>query len=149
INAAQAAIGGIRSYALIGILPALHWCFEFSDHGRLRRDGVARAALLAVQVVILGLSIFVRGSPIYLLIPVFVMAIIALRKNAARAERRRILIWVVIPTALLGLALGVLPRLAFPDYAKAGRLVPVVWHRIFISLGAHPEWPFPGLRDKY
>ena len=85
-----------------------------------------------------------------MLIPVCAVAIVALYKyRNSKMERRKLLIWLVTPLAILTIGLGILPRLAFPAYAKTGRFMPVVWHRAFISLGVHPNWPFTGLRDKY
>jgi len=105
--------------------------------------------LLAIQVAILGLSILVRGSTIYMLIPVVGIALIGLyRQRGKKIARRRLLILLLFPAALL-VGLGGLTRATFSDHAHAGRLIPVVWHRVFISLGANPEWPFAGLREKY
>lgn len=150
-NAAQAPIGGMRSYIMIGILPALHWCFEFiGSQDQTGPSAAIRRTLLSVQIAILGLSIWVRGSSIYMLIPICTVAIVALYKyRNSKMERRKLLIWLVTPLAILTIVFGVVPRLAFPAYAKGGRLMPVVWHRAFIGLGIHPSWPFAGLREKY
>ncbi len=150
-NAAQSPIGGMRSYIMIGILPALHWCFEFiGSKDQIHPSAAIQRALLSVQIAILGLSIWVRGSSIYMLIPVCAVAMVALYKyRNSKMERRKLLIWLVTPLAILTIGLGIVPRLAFPAYAKTGRLMPVVWHRAFISLGVHPNWPFTGLREKY
>jgi hypothetical protein len=150
VGSSQAAIGGIRNYAVVGILPALHWCFEFMDAGSpYRTVGLKRWALLFIQVAILGLSILVRGSPIYLLIPVIAGAAYALWRNRGKANQRPRLTVLFIPIAALLIGLTVLPRLAFPEYAKAGRLYNIVWHRVFISLSLHPDWPFPGVHEKF
>jgi hypothetical protein len=36
-----------------------------------------------------------------------------------------------------------------PDYLRYGRVFGHVWHRAFVSLAIHPEWPFGNLRDVY
>lgn len=35
------------------------------------------------------------------------------------------------------------------DYLGAGRFTETIWHRIFVSLGINPEWPFGNLREVY
>ena len=36
-----------------------------------------------------------------------------------------------------------------PAYVQTGRVFGVVWHRAFVSLWLHPEWPFGNLREVY
>jgi hypothetical protein len=36
-----------------------------------------------------------------------------------------------------------------PDYEKTGRLYGTIWHRSFVSLGLHWDWPFGNLRQVY
>src|SRR5262249_51833729 len=79
----QVPIGGLRYYAVVGILPALHWCFEFIGDDD-SPDKSTRCALLIIQVVVLGLAILVRGSPIYLLAPVIVCAAVWFWRRRAR-----------------------------------------------------------------
>jgi hypothetical protein len=148
--AAAILIGGIRYYAVVGILPALHWCFEIlGGRARSRSDTVVRCGLLAVQICILGLAILVRGAPAYLIVPVAGTAILTwLRKGEGRA-RRRTLLYFLVPVAALIFGMTVPPRLAFPEYAATGRLFSVIWHRAFVGFGDNPDWPFQGLRDKY
>lgn len=143
---AQGPIGGIRYYAVIGILPALHWFFEFRHSGTgVQANGILRWMLLAVQIALLGFSIFVRSSPIYLLVPVMAAAGLALREQRAR-QWRPTLIRLIVPAAVMLIAIEALPTLAFPQYA---RVYQNVWHRVFVGLAVNPHWPFPGLREKY
>jgi hypothetical protein len=148
--AAAILIGGIRYYAVVGILPALHWCFEIlGGRARSRSDTIVRCGLLAVQICILGLAILVRGAPAYLIVPVAATAIFTWLRKAERRARRRTLLYFLGPTATLIFGLTVLPRLAFPEYAATGRLFSVIWHRAFVGFGLNPDWPFQDLRDKY
>jgi hypothetical protein len=114
-----------------------------------RPGAFLRWLLLSIQVTVLGLAIFVRGSPIYLLVPVCAVAAFALLKRRRTSEPRSTLMRLVAPATLLAILLGALPPLAFPDYAKSGRLFNSVWSHLLLSLGAHPAWPFPGVRDEY
>jgi hypothetical protein len=148
--AAQAPLGGFRSYAILGILPAVHWCFAFLDRrGTDWAESIIQWALLGIQVVLLGFAILVRGAPAYLLLPVFIFASVSWLRARDGRTRIRTLLRMAIPLAGLMVCLGSLPRLAFPDYAQTGRLYGLVWHRAFVSFGLNPDWPFAGLREKY
>jgi hypothetical protein len=148
--AIQAPIGGVRSYAIIGILAALHWCFELAvDRTDFRLGNGIRWVLLGIQIAILGLAILVRGSPIYLLGPVVVVAIYHLRRLWGEPGMSATLLRLAIPAvALIAIPASIAP-LVFPEYAQAGKARTVVWHRVFVSFTLHPEWPFAGLRHTY
>ena len=139
-------IGGIRYYAIVGILPALHWCFEFIGDDDGPRKSI-RWALLIIQVVILGLAILVRGSPIYLLVPVIVCAAVLFWRCRVRRPWRVFAVFLLAPLAVIFLEVGQAPRFAFPEYSSTGRL-----HRLAQGLywfHIHPEWPFSGVRELF
>jgi hypothetical protein len=148
--AVQAPIGGVRYYIVAALLPALHWCLDMlgADPSPRLRSWL-RWIALTVQILILGVAILVRGSPIYLLIPVALSAAIAWLGGVRETSRHRLLIHLAVPAAVLMLGLAVFPRFAFPAYATTGRLNTVFWHRAFIGLGVNPHFPFPGMREKY
>jgi hypothetical protein len=139
----------VRYFVVLGILPALHWCFELADVDRPSRVSASRCIFLGIQVAVLGLTILVRSSAAYLLVPVIVTAIHSWRRERVIPARHQALFRFVLPSAMLVAILGVLPPLAFPEYAKTGLTFGVFWHRAFISFGAHPAWPFAGLRERY
>ena len=145
-----ALIGGSRYYAVVGILPALHWCFEFL---RIEAPPQIRTAtryrLLAIQIAILGLAVLVRGAPGYLLGPIAASAIFGWWRSRDASSRRRVLLLFFVPMAVLIVGLTIPPRLAFPEFAAQGRLYGLVWHRAFIGFVENPAWPFPGMREKY
>jgi hypothetical protein len=142
--------GGVRSYAIAGILAALHWCFAAAGKDDAPLAGRAiRWALLIIQIAILGFAILVRGSPVYLLGPVFVVGAHHLWRNRSWAGVRAVAMRVVVPTVALFTLLSMIAPLAFPEYVQAGRDHAGVWHRVFVSFDLHPAWPFPGLREKY
>jgi 4-amino-4-deoxy-L-arabinose transferase-like glycosyltransferase len=105
--------------------------------------------LLSVQVVVLGLAILVRGSPIYLLGPVIAVGIYCVARNWRDPGLRLMLVRLVVPAAALITTLFTVAPLAFPEYAQAGLSRSIVWHRVFISFGFHPAWPFAGMREAY
>jgi hypothetical protein len=148
--AQQAPIGGIRYYAVVGLLPTLHWCFEFGDRGIPGRyGGLARWGLLGIQLAVMGLAILVRGSPFYLLLPLAGSVGLALYRRHTGVAARTTAAYLLIPAAVLAIGLGLLPRLAFPDYAASGRLYVNLWHHIFVGFGTSPYFPFPGMTDVY
>ena len=148
--AAQVPFGGIRSYAIVGILPALHWCFDLQiDVKALRVGCTTRWILLGAQICILGLAVLVRGSPAYLLGPVIVVSVCHLKKNWSRLGLRAMLWRLALPAAALIVGLSSIAPLAFPEYALTGRAQSIVWHRVLISFGVHPAWPFAGLREMF
>ena len=52
--------------------------------------------------------------------------------------------------ALAGSGFIAIVILSLPlDYVRYGRLGSVFWHRVVISLGANPEWPFGDLREMF
>jgi len=51
--------------------------------------------------------------------------------------------------ALAGIGFLAAVVLSAPDYAKSGRLSPVFWHRVVISLSINPAWPFGDIAQMY
>jgi hypothetical protein len=150
-DAAQAPIGGARYFAILGILPALHWCFEFLDESEPFGPWATRRwAPLAVQAILMAIGILVRGSPLYLFIVVAIAGYVGYRRKRRLArvmpELMRCAVFGAVP--LIAVIAGVL--IAYPKYTHSGRTFGNVWHRAFISFAeTNPTWPFPGLRETY
>jgi hypothetical protein len=150
-DAAQAPIGGARYFAILGILPALHWCFEFLDESEPFGPWPAwRWTPLAVQAILMTIGILVRGSPLYLFIAVAIAGYVGYRRKRrlARAipELMRCAVFGAVP--LIAVIAGIL--IAYPEYTHSGRTFGNVWHRAFIGFAeTNPTWPFPGLREAY
>src|SRR5262249_28054123 len=146
-SAVQAPLGGIRSYALVVILPALHWCFELSEKSdRPRPGGWARWGLLGAQLPILALGGLVRGGPLYLAVPLLAHAGLALRRMGKGRWRRTAAV-LLTPAASLFVGIEATGRLGFPDYVAGGRAFVTIWHHAFLGLGVNPEWPYPKVRE--
>jgi hypothetical protein len=150
-DAGQVPIGGMRYFAILGILPALHWCFEFLDASESPQPWpTKRSATLAVQTTLMAIGILVRGSPLYLLIIVGISGYVGCcrkrQRTRAMSELMRCLIFGAAPLVVaITLILA-----AYPKYASAGRTFGNVWHRAFVSFAmTNPNWPFPGLRQTY
>jgi hypothetical protein len=148
-DAREVPIGGVRYYAIVGTLPALHWCFEFFDLGvKPRIASALRWALLGGQLPILALGLLVRGSPVYLLLPLIGSIGIALWRYG-RSRWRMVAVLLVAPTVLVLVGIDALAEFRYPPYAESGLAFVNIWHRAFIGLGIHPDWPFPGVREAY
>jgi hypothetical protein len=146
----QAPIGGNRFIGILGILPALHIFFEFADRAD-RTD--ARAwknwVLLGIQSFILTLTLLVRSAEAYMLAPLICAAVFSARRHSDNRIWRYGFYRKLGYVAILGVVFASALIACVPSYAKSGRIAGVIWHRVFISFVAHPEWPFGNLRDVY
>ena len=143
--------GGIRYFAVLGILPAFHLVGELIDLApSARRVGWWHFCLLALQVVILLLGVLTRTSSASLLAAIGCIWLLTLWRN----RRDRVHVWRQIGVgAFIGAtACAVLTTILLllpPNYLGSGRLTGQVWHRTFVGLGLNPEWPFGSLREIY
>ncbi|MBV8753805.1 MAG: hypothetical protein JO328_13175 [Hyphomicrobiales bacterium] len=143
----QAPIGGNRFFGMLGVLPALHLYFDLREEPT--KMSSSRSRLSAVQLVLLLLTILTRSSSAYLL------GLLALggfeRWRSTRVDRaRRSIFWrEVRRLALLALVSQTIMVAIVYDYMLRGRVFGAVWHRAFVSLSLHPEWPFGNLREVY
>src|SRR5262249_50283696 len=135
------AIGGIRYFSLVSILPAFHLMLEFFDT-RKYATKAAELATTAVQVVVLLLAILTRNSsaPVVGALAIGCAAAILMNRGERGAAGR--IVRKATYMAIVGVAfIGVLMLSVSKDYLSAGRFTETVWHRIFVSLGYNPAWP--------
>jgi hypothetical protein len=149
--AVQIPVGGIRYFSLIAVLPIFHLLLEFADPERPAWNARRwRYWLLGVQAAILALAIIVRGSALPVLGEVaLVWLVLAWRWRRDPAKLPSLLrkagVSLAVGLGLLGLMFVVVPS----DYHTKGRFGTVIWHRITLSFGANPAWPFPGVNDLF
>jgi hypothetical protein len=143
----QMPIGGNRYFGMLGVLPTLHLYFDLREQPPDPPPKTARAS--GVQVVLLMLVILARSSSAYLLGLIALGALERLR--GAWSERPRRLMFLHQARRLLVLAVVALVIMValVPDYLLYGRVFGHVWHRAFVSLAVHPDWPFGNLREVY
>jgi hypothetical protein len=145
----QIPIGGIRYFSLLAILPAFHLGLELTDgQGHARGARRLHASLLAGQVVLLMLAIFVRGSAVFLVGPILLVTLAKVWRNHGtelRSLRRKAIVIAVVGAVFVGSLLVALPS----RYVRDGRVTTIFWHRAAISLGVNPAWPFGNLREIY
>jgi hypothetical protein len=144
----EAPIGGNRFFGMLGVLPALHLYFDIRE-APPPDTPLGSSRLSAVQVILLVLTILTRSSSAYLL------GLLALgafeRWCATRADRDQRRIFWRQGRRLLIVALvsqTILVAMVY-DYLLYGRVFANVWHRAFVSLSLHPDWPFGNLREVY
>jgi len=149
--ASQIPVGGIRYFSLVGILPAMHILLEISDSSKLRPVAVLRnCAFLGVQLLVLVISIVVRSSTGYLLGAIAVGCLVTVGTHVSNRTGLRNVIYKGTFTAVLAALFFALFVLWIPkEYKESGRAMGLVWHRVLISLGANPAWPFGELRNIY
>ena len=148
---ANFVVGGIRYFSLVGILPAYHLLLECTQTRSWEQLKPGRNLLaMTVQVVILILAILVRNAAFPLIAAIaaawLIMLLINRRDQFTLARlTNKAAAMVLIAAAFVGILVLCLSK----DYLKAGRFSETIWHRVFVSLGVSPEWPFGNLREVY
>jgi hypothetical protein len=142
-------LGGIRYFSLVAVLPGFHLLLELAD-ARQEASLTVKFGTMSAQVLIFVLAVLVRNSAAAAIAAVAVFWLILAWKNRrvpgglSRLFTDAVCMTIVAVTFVSFLLLSV-PR----DYLYAGRFTETVWHRVFVSLGTSPEWPFGNLRDLY
>ena len=149
--AVQIPVAGIRYFSLLSVLPVFHILLTLLDVQPERAGALwHNAALLAVQTLVLVLSILVRGSAISMVGAVlFVALLLAWRHRRDRGRIRAVIVHLLVmgmaSLVLMAAIIATIPR----QYLAQGRVGTVVWQRVTESIGANPAWPFPGANDLF
>jgi hypothetical protein len=146
----QNPIGGIRYFSLATFLPALHSFFEFIERSdETTKNQIANSLALLTQGVLLFGALLMRSSAGYLLGLFFLILVWRFYKE--RRQRDQLLALgrksAVVCAAIVFWITVILT--ALPVYEQTGRLFSVFWHRAFVGLSLHPDWPFGDLRNAY
>jgi hypothetical protein len=146
----QFALGGIRFFSLVGILPAIHIFLEIAD-ARDTETAIRWEDMVAlgIQVVILVLAILIRNSAGISIVALALtyLAVAWIHRHNSVILRRTLFKGGYV--ALLSAALVGATLLSLPNYVRDGRTVSVFWHRVFIGFSLHPDWPFGNMRERY
>jgi hypothetical protein len=147
----QIAVGGLRYFSLVSVLPLFHILLTLLDPRPSQRETAMRdAVLLALQVAIFLLTVLVRGSTLPQVAGIALVCMVLAWRHRRKTERLRALIGKLAVIGLAGVASLSMIAVAVPrDYLTEGRFGPDIWERVIISLGTSPAWPFSGVTDMF
>jgi hypothetical protein len=147
----QIAVGGVRYFSLVSVLPLFHILLTLLDLRPPQRQTATRdAALLALQAAILLLTVLVRGSTLPAVAGIALVGMVLAWKHWRMTEQLRTLLGKLAVMGLVSVASLSAIAVAVPrDYLTEGRFGPTIWERVTQGLGTNPAWPFPGVTDMF
>lgn len=143
----QVPIGGYRYFTILAAVPTIHVLFELWD---VRNISALAFFCLSVQTILIGLSNFVAKSGAYSWVALILFSLIYLYNK--RQDRHSLnlfkkkLVFIFSILMIFSLVFYIAIPKAYKHYGVA---TDNVWHRVLISLGMHPEWPFQDIKEKY
>lgn len=145
----QGPIGGYRFFVIAGIAPTLHIIFELLDQTKPANQ-LRNMMLSGLQLLLLLSAASVRLSAMYFVGAIVLTATLLFWMRRADPSRRRT---IATKSAFLAAAALVIYLsgvfLAPKPYRSLGLVSDAPWHRAFVGLGAHPDWPFGNLADAF
>jgi hypothetical protein len=149
--AIQIAIGGVRYFSLVSVLPLFHILLTLLDPRPSQRETATRdATLLALQTAIFLLTVLVRGSTLPQIVGIALVSVVLALRRRHMTEQLRALVGKLAVIGLASLAGWSAVAVAVPrDYLTEGRFGPAIWERVTQGLGANPAWPFAGVADMF
>ena len=147
----QIAVGGVRYFSLVSVLPLFHILLTLVDPRPLQREtATSGAALLALQTAIFLLSVLVRGSTLPQIAGIALLCMVLAWKRRRKTEQLRALVGKLAVIGLASVATLSAIAVAVPrDYLTEGRFGPTIWERVTQGLGTNPAWPFAGVNDMF
>jgi hypothetical protein len=147
----QIAVGGVRYFSLVSVLPLFHILLTLVDPRRPQRKTAMRdTVLLAVQAAILLLTVLVRGSTLPQVASIALVSLVLAWQYRRKPERLRALLGKLAVIGLASFASWSVIAVAVPrDYLTEGRFGPAIWERVTQGLGMNPAWPYPGVTDMF
>lgn len=148
-NAGQAPVGGYRYFSLLGVIPGMHLFLELIDNNADRPAWIKKTTALAVlQSIMLSISLFINVATIYLTGTIIFGSMIALVRARGDSRRTRAVVSETLLIAVIFVSVFILLKVIAGQFYATGTSE-LVWHRVFISLGANPAWPFGDLHQMY
>jgi hypothetical protein len=148
--AEQIAVGGIRYFSLVAILPAFHLLFDLLDPPAGEADPTTRNnLLLGAQATILLFAVLVRTSAGSLIGAIVLVWLLMAWRSRGNTSRLRMVMRKGAVVALVGIGFAAIVVVSAPGYANSGRFSSVLWHRVVASLSANPAWPFGDVAQMY
>lgn len=140
--------GGARYVSLLAILPAIHLCLEIFDR-KVGRPSTLGLLATATQVIVFALCLNVRGSIAYLMLAAGTLFVFARWSGLAGARPRSMLAKIGVLAVGLAVVTVAIDVTAPAAYRQDGRVTANFWHRLIVSLGMHPQWPFGDFASRY
>jgi hypothetical protein len=148
--AEQIAVGGIRYFSLVAILPAFHLLFDLLDPPAGEASAATRNNfLLGAQATILLFAVLVRTSAGSLIGAIVLVWLLMAWRSRGNTSRLRMVMRKGAVVALVGIGFVATVVVLVSGYANSGRFSSVLWHRVVVSLSANPAWPFGGVAQMY
>jgi hypothetical protein len=147
----QIAVGGVRYFSLVSVLPLFHILLTLVDPRPSPRETATRdAVLLALQAAIFLFTVLVRGSTLPQVVGIALVCLVVAWKDRRKTERLRALLGKLAAIGLAGVvSWSVIAAAASRDYLTEGRFGPAIWERVTQGLGTNPAWPFAGVNDMF
>jgi hypothetical protein len=147
----QVAVGGVRYFSLVSVLPLFHILLTLVDPRPSQRQTATRdAALLALQTAIFVLTVLARGSTLPQVAGIALVCMVLGLRHRRKPKRLRALFGKLAVIGLAGvLSLSVIAVAVPRDYLTDGRFGPAIWERVTQGLGMNPAWPFAGVNDMF
>jgi hypothetical protein len=141
-------LAAIGSLFIGGILPALHIIFELFDSTFSARKS-STYAVLVLQVLLLLCVTWVRFSAMYFVAAVGFAALVALWLRRRNVVGRKTVMAKIAALLIAALAAYFGGKLLTPPAYEAAGISDSFWHRAFIGLTLHPDWPFGNLAETF
>jgi hypothetical protein len=143
------AVGGLRYFSLVGVLPLFHILLTLVDPRPLQRETATRdAALLALQTAIFLLTVLVRGSTLPQVAGIALVCMVLAWRRRRKTEQLRALLGRLAVIGLASIAgLSAVAAAVPGEYLTEGRFGPTIWERVTQGLGTNPAWPFAGVDE--
>ena len=147
----QIAVGGVRYFSLVSMLPLFHILLTLVDPRPPQRKTAMRdTVLLALQAAILLLTVLVRGSTLPQVAGIALVCLVLAWQYRRKPDRLRALLGKLAVIGLASFAGWSVIAVAVPrDYLTEGRFGPAIWERVTQGLGTNPAWPFAGVNDVF
>ncbi len=140
--------GSARYLGLLAILPALHLCLEIFDR-KVGRPSTLVLLAAAIQIIVFALCLNVRGGSAYLILATGTLFAFARWSGWAGARLGTVLAKIGVLAVGLAVVTFAIDVTAPNAYRQDSRVSGVFWHRLIISLGMHPDWPFGDVALQY
>jgi hypothetical protein len=146
----QVPIGGYRFFSLLAVLPLMHIILDFIEEDINPHLVPERRILLALQAIILALTFAVNAAITYAVFPLAcIMVVLITLRQRLKPNLFSLAKKIGVMLLVGGVAYGFFVELSPRAYRVDGFVGDLFWHRLFVSYGANPDWPFGNLNEVY